>query len=262
MLFFYIIIFILGLAVGSFSNCLAERWGQDKSMKGRSCCPKCSHQLAWYDNIPLLSFCLLKRRCRYCRQPIAWQYFLVELIVGLLFVLAFYFSPWRFELYWQSALWPSALTLLRNWLLIGWLNIIFLMDLRYYVIVDKVSLTGAAMMLAFNLLLGFSWQNLALAGIIGAGFFLLQFIVSQGKWIGGGDIRLGLLMGLALGWPQVLVAMMLAYLLGAVCGVGLMLTGKKQLSSKLPFGTFLSVATIICLFFGQQLLIWYLGLYN
>ena len=92
------------------------------------------------------------------------------------------------------------------------------------------------------------------------GFFLLQFLISRGKWIGGGDIRLGFLMGLMLGWPYALVALFMAYILGALIGTGLLATGKKKMQSQIPFGTFLSLATLVALLFGSQLLNQYLSI--
>ncbi|MFH0951468.1 MAG: prepilin peptidase [bacterium] len=257
--FFLITVLLLGLAIGSFVNSLAWRLYKAKTLKGRSVCPTCGHNLAWYDNIPLLSFVLLKAKCRYCSQQISWQYPLVEFMTAILFALAFYYNP-LFPDFATNDLTQATLLLIRNWLLIVILTTIFVMDLRWYVIVDKVSLPASAIILAINLYLGLPWQNLALAGIIGGSFFLLQFVVSKGKWIGGGDIRLGLLMGVALGWPQVAVALFLAYILGSIYGVLFIILGKKDLKAKVPFGTFLSLGTLITLFWGQQILNWYLGL--
>ena len=256
--FFLITVWFLGLAIGSFVNSLAWRLYEKKTLKGRSVCPNCGHNLTWYDNIPLLSFVLLKAKCRYCSQQISWQYPLVEFITASLFTLAFYYNP-LFPYFATNDVLEAGLTLIRNWLLIAILTTIFVMDLRWYVIVDKVSLPASVIILAINLYLGLPWQNLALAGIIGGGFFLLQFVVSRGKWIGGGDIRLGLLMGLTLGWPQVAVALFLAYILGSIYGVLFIILGKKDLQAKVPFGTFLSLGTLITLFWGQQILNWYLG---
>ena len=104
------------------------------------------------------------------------------------------------------------------------------------------------------------WQQLLISVIIGAGFFLLQFVISKGRWIGGGDIRLGLLMGVALGWPDILVALFIAYLAGAIIGIGLILIGKKKWGSEIPFGIFLSAATLVTLFFGNFILDWYLNM--
>jgi prepilin signal peptidase PulO-like enzyme (type II secretory pathway) len=101
---------------------------------------------------------------------------------------------------------------------------------------------------------------LLFSGIIGGSFFLIQYLISQGKWIGGGDIRLGLLMGLALGWPNILVAIILAYFLGSLVAIYLILAKKKQWGSQLPLGVFLAPATIIVLFWGEKIINWYINL--
>jgi prepilin signal peptidase PulO-like enzyme (type II secretory pathway) len=265
MLFISIIVILFGLLMGSFIDCLAWRLHKGETMMNRSYCPHCKQIIAWYDNLPVLSWLLLKARCRHCKHQISWQYPLFELVVGLLFFFVFYYRTGYFGIfseYYQLFDWRLLLTIVRDWILIGGLILIFIMDMRWYVIVDKVSLSLAAVILILNLILGMPWLGLTISAIIGAGFFLLQFVVSGGKWIGGGDIRLGLLMGLALGWPHILVALFAAYLLGAVFGLGLMAAGKKQFGSKLPCGTFLSVATIITMFYGNELLQWYVRVFN
>ena len=94
--------------------------------------------------------------------------------------------------------------------------------------------------------------------LVGAGFFLLQYLISKGKWIGGGDVLLGVLMGVILGWPNILVALMLAYILGATVGVFLLLSKKKNLQDQLAFGTFLSVVTLLVMLWGDKIVGWYL----
>ena len=148
----------------------------------------------------------------------------------------------------------------RDWFIIGVMTIIFIYDLRWYLIPDKVILPAGVMIAAANLLLGANWLNLAISGIIGGGFFYLQFILSRGKWIGGGDIRLGLFMGLALGWPFVLLAIFLAYFIGSVAGIGLILSKKKRWGSRVPLGTFLAFSTAVVLLWGKEILAWYLNL--
>jgi len=140
------------------------------------------------------------------------------------------------------------------------MTVIFLYDLKYYLILDVITLPSIIIVLILNLIIGFEWQNLALSGIIGLSFFLIQFVVSRGKWVGGGDLRLGLLMGVALGWPLVLVAIMLSYIGGSFIGVYLLVKNKKKWGSKLPLGVFLSVGTVVILFWGQKILDWYLAL--
>ena len=140
--------------------------------------------------------------------------------------------------------------------------VIFIYDLRWFLILDKVTLPACILVFLFSCILGANWLNLLISGIIGGSFFFIQFALSRGKWIGGGDIRLGLLMGLALGWPMVMVAIFLAYFIGSFAGIGLIISGKKKWGSKIPLGVFLSTATIITLFWGEQILNWYLNFFR
>jgi len=256
-----ILALLFGFIIGSFLNCMAWRLYHGETIFGRSQCPKCHKQIAWYDNIPILSWLILKAKCRHCHKPISWQYPLVELVIGLLFALFWYVNIGNlgFEALISVKL-ETWLILVRNLIAVAFLALIFIIDFKWYVILDEISLSGCVIFLIFNLFLGQSWQNLLLAAAVGAGFFLLQFIVSKGKWIGGGDIRLGALMGFLVGWPNILVALFLAYIIGSLVGVGLIVTKRKHMASKLPFGTFLSVATIITILWGSQLAAWYLNL--
>jgi prepilin signal peptidase PulO-like enzyme (type II secretory pathway) len=152
----------------------------------------------------------------------------------------------------------EGLLLFRNIVFISVLIVIFIIDLRWYLIFDSVTIPSAIFFFIINYLLGFGFFNILVAGIVGAGFFLLQFIVSKGRWIGGGDIRLGLVMGFAFGRLDLLVlAIMLAYFLGSAIGLGLIVAGKKKFGSKLPFGVFLSLASVFTLFYGEGILTWY-----
>jgi len=263
--------FLFGLIIGSFLNCLIWRLHKKESMMGRSYCPKCLQKIFWYDNIPLFSFAFLGGKCRHCRKKISWQYPLIELTTGVLFVVAFLlnfqFSPEAsgFNTISNDSIFQFlnpifAINLLRDWYIIAIMTIIFIYDLRWYLILDIVTLPACVVIFLLNLALGITWQNMLISGIIGGSFFLIQFLISRGKWIGGGDIRLGLLMGITLGWPLVLVAILLAYFVGSLVGVGLILNKKKQWGSQIPLGIFLSTATIITLFWGEAIINWYLNL--
>ena len=253
-----IFVFIIGAAMGSFLNCLAGRLYHRQPLGGRSACPHCGRKIAWYDNIPLISFINLRGVCRQCHKKISWQYPLVELAVGALFIIA-----WRHNLVgvnvWNLGLWDLRFVL-RDWLAIGILTVIFIMDWRWYVVDDVVSLPAIVLLALANLLLGSPWGSLLSAAVIGAGFFTLQYVISRGRWVGGGDIRLGALLGVALGWPLTLVALMLAYVGGAVVGVFLIIFKKKQLKSQVPFGVFLAPATLVALWWGTAIYQWYLNL--
>ncbi|MFA4834327.1 MAG: prepilin peptidase, partial [Patescibacteria group bacterium] len=204
-------VFLFGLVIGSFLNCLIWRLHKEEGMWNRSYCPLCQKQIAWYDNIPILSFILLGGKCRHCGKPISWQYPVVELIVGILFVLSFYlnlktftsallpnsqFSIFNFQLLFTS---HFLILTLRDWFIIAVMIVIFIYDLRWSLILDKVTLPACLVVFILNLALGVSWLALVVSAAIGGSFFLIQFLVSGGKWIGGGDIRLGLLMGFSLG---------------------------------------------------------------
>lgn len=246
-----ILLTLLGLAVGSFLNVVIARLPAGKPLTGRSFCPKCKTTIRWYDNIPLVSFLLLRGRCRHCRKPISWQYPAVELATAALFLLAAAAHP-------AAGLDGLALALLaRDLAAISVLIVVFVIDLRHFLIFDVTTLPAAGVLLAVNLALGVPWPSLLLGGILGAGFFLLQYAVSRGRWIGGGDIRLGLLMGVLLGWERLVAALFLAYAAGAVVGIILLATGRKSPSSPVPFGTFLSAGTIAALLYGGELITWY-----
>lgn len=236
----------LGLGIGSFINVVVLRLHAQKSLTGRSACPHCHHQLAWYWLIPVLSYLWLGGRCCYCRAPISVQYPLVETVTAALFVV---YTAWFMY---------EPLQLAVHLIVLVFLIIIFIYDCTYYEIPDSISLPGLAVAAVGGLVLGVEWWRIALGIVIGAGLFVIQYAVSRGRWIGGGDIRLGALLGAYLAWPHVLVALFLAYVLGAIIAVWLMLGGKKRFGDKLPFGTVLTTAAVITSLVGQDLLQWYL----
>ena len=254
----FIFVFGGGLIFGSFANVLIWRLKSgEKIVNSRSRCPHCRKQLKAIDLIPIGSFIFLRGRCRYCRQKISWQYPLVELVIGALFVLAFWVELRKLG---SENDWQFILTVLRDWFFMVILVAIFVYDLKWYQILDQLTLPAIIGAVIFILFLKMSWLNLLLAGIFGLAFFFIQWAVSKGKWIGDGDLRLGFLMGVMLGWPNVAVAIFLAYIIGAIFSIGLLLRGVKKLKSQIPFGTFLSLATIIALFWGSDIVNWYLSL--
>ncbi len=245
-----LIIFSLGLIIGSFLNVVLWRLHQGESLlTPRSYCPKCKKRINWSDNIPILSFLALRGRCRYCRSKISLQYPLVELVTGIVFL-------W---LYLEFGLTAKFFSLV---IFSGFLIVIFVYDLKYYLILDRITVPAMVIAVLANLYLGLSFWQLFWGGLLGGGFFLIQFLVSSGKWIGDGDIRLGILMGLMLGGKMLIVGLFLAYLVGAVFAIILVARGKKKMSSQIPFGTFLSLSTFFTFLYGQQILDWYLNLIN
>jgi prepilin signal peptidase PulO-like enzyme (type II secretory pathway) len=208
--------------------------------------------------------------CRHCRGKIVVQYFLAEVAVAGLFLLAFTKAfplgisineilNFSFGNFLEIGNWKLEI-LLRDWLLISFLVVIFIMDLRWMVVADAITLPAIVIIGALNIYLGSSWSLLLSSAIIGAGFFALQYALSHGRWVGGGDIRLGALIGVTLGWPLTVVALMLAYFSGAAAGIILIALRKKGLKSPLPFGVFLAPATLVTLWWGQALWQWYANL--
>jgi leader peptidase (prepilin peptidase) / N-methyltransferase len=246
----YFFIFLLGLIIGSFLNCVVFRLEKEESfLKGRSYCPNCRHQLTWLDLIPVFSFLFLGGKCRYCKKKISWQYPLVEISTAILFVLVAYFS------------FPDFLTTSYLLLTTSLLLVIFIFDLKHYIIPDGAIFSAIGIALVYDLLrsdlLGRS--DLLISAIGAALFFLAIFLISKGKWMGFGDVKLAFFMGLFLGFPKILVALFLAFLIGAIIGVCLIIFGKKKFSSEVPFGPFLIIGTFLALFFGEKLITWYLG---
>lgn len=238
---------LFGLAIGSFLNVVVFRTHADVPLTGRSKCLICEQPIGWFDLIPVVSFLTLRGRCRRCKGAISWQYPLVEAVTTLLVVL----------IAWQT--WPDVSLLLRDVILTIFLIIIFVYDLKYGYILDRFTVPGMILAVVMNFALGIvSVESMLLGALVVGGFFALQFIASKGKWIGGGDIRLGVMMGLMLGlWPGVL-ALFLGYVFGAIVAVGLLLRG-RTLKSAVPFGTFLTVGTVVAMLWGQKIIDWYLG---
>lgn len=178
---------------------------------------------------------------------------MVELAVGILF------TVFALKALGEPVLTDTVLAgLLRDWYAVAVLTVVFVFDLRYMIIPRSVTLPATIILAVASVLLGTSPLQLAVGLVVGAGFFQLQHLVSRGKWIGGGDIHLGALMGALLGWPQILVALFLAYVTGAIVGV-VMLAGKRVAwKGQMPFGTFLSAATVVTMLWGSSILEWYL----
>lgn len=244
-----VLIALFGLVVGSFLNAVIYRLSVgDSAIRGRSYCPSCRHELAARDLIPVLSYVALGGRCRYCRKPISIRYPLIELATGFVFVLTYLHFGSSFNM-------RTVLYLVYG----AFLIVIFAYDLLHYLILDSVIIPAIIIAFIGNTILGVPWQSMLIAGLVAAGFFALQFIVSRGRWIGGGDIRLGFFMGVMLGWPLILVALFIAYISGGSIGLILIAQGSKTLQSKVPFGTFLTLGTYAALLYGPQLLSWYMN---
>jgi len=251
-----IVIALFGLAVGSYLNVVIGKLRSgEKGNRSRSKCPECHKVLRPSELIPVVSFFALKRKCAGCKKPISWQYPLVELSVMLLIILAFYVHGGSGGIFGEN--W---LIFLRDALFIAALVVIFVIDYLDMLVFDSVTIPMTVIAFVLNLLLGMSWLNLILAVLVGAGFFLFQYAVSKGRWIGGGDIRIGAMVGAMVGFPGVVAVLLFAYMIGAIVAILLLTSKKTTWKSQLAFGTFLTAATVIVLFYGEWIWGWYGGL--
>lgn len=272
-LFWYIFvsIFTIGVIIGSFLNCVIWRaYANESAARGRSYCPKCRHRLSWKDLVPLFSFLILRGKCRYCKEPISFQYPLVEAATGVVFVAAAgVFYPFIFHGIFSIY---ALIELAAYWAVFSSLIVIFVADLKWYFIPDGAIISGliAALILRgaqffenARIFHGYDTSiivNPLLAAIVAASFFLAIFLVSRGAWIGFGDVKYALLMGLALGFPDVALGLFLAFFFGAILGLSLVAGQKKKMSSQIPFGPFLVAGTAVALFFSGPIIGWYLSL--
>ncbi|HFC36222.1 MAG TPA: prepilin peptidase [Candidatus Moranbacteria bacterium] len=247
------IFFIGGLMIGSFLNVIVYRLRLAETILGRSYCPHCKAKIRWYDNIPLLSFILLKAKCRDCGEAISWRYPIIELFTGIVFALvAKYFlaipdvmSYWRvgfvliiFSLFivllaydWQFMEMPMTIF----WILLA---VIFVYLLFNSYVEHLVGLS----------LLQLSIVSGILGGIIAWLFFFVLVFFSKEKWMGWGDVYVGFLSGLFLGWQNIFMGLLLSFMIGSLYAVGVLLFKRGNLKTQVPFIPFLVMGTMITFF--------------
>ncbi len=253
-------VFIFGTMVGSFMNVVLYRLhAQVKGMfLGRSYCPHCKKALEARDLIPIFSYIILRGKCRYCKKKISAWYPMVESVTGLVFVYIFW------TLLNSGTLNPLQLGVYLFYMFI--LLAISFYDLKHYEIPDILILLGIGVALILTIVSTFTplfapkLVDVLIAVLITVIFFGGQAYFSNETWLGWGDVYIGVFMGLVLGWQKTLLAMFLSYIIGSIIGVALVIKAKKKGSSRIPFGPFLSLGTIIALGHGDQILYWYLHL--
>lgn len=245
--------FLIGLPIGSFLNVLIDRLPKKESIwKGRSHCDYCKHILAWYDLIPVLSFLSLRANCRYCHKKISWQYPAVELLTAVLFTLTLTFLN-RF-----SEAPNLSFTLVYYLTIVSGLIVIFFADWKYRIIPDQVLISLTAVTLFFLFI--FTKNELInhfLAGIIIFLVFLTLVVITSGKGMGFGDVKYAFVMGFILGIPSTIISFYLSFLTGAAISLILVVRGSKTMKSTIPFGPFLVAGTLVSLFYGSILWIWF-----
>lgn len=263
----YLFIFLLGLATGSFLNVVIYRLEKEESLSGRSYCPHCKHTLNWLDLVPLFSFFALGGKCRYCHEKISIQYPIVELLTGIIFLLIFWSLGFNWALgislrdvLWAKGIWDFV-KLCFMFYVSSSMIVIFVYDLKHYLIPDKVLFPAIGIAFAYRLLTFENSFNYILAAATASGFFLIIYLISRGRWMGFGDVKLAILLGLILGFPNILAGLFLAFLFGAIIGGGLILFKKKKLKSQIPFAPFLITGTFAAMFLGNNIISWYLSLF-
>jgi prepilin signal peptidase PulO-like enzyme (type II secretory pathway) len=255
-------IFFIGAVVGSFVNVVIERTiaGEDW-VKTRSRCDGCKKAIAWYDNIPLISFLLLSGKCRRCKRSISIQHPVVEGLTGLLFVWWYVMGFAFFQLT------QEPLTVIQPlfWLAVGvLLLIVVIVDAKYMIIPDYAVVGLGLLALLYRVYLTYVgvmrledlWTAI-ISGVGAAAFFFFLWAGTKGRGMGFGDVKYALVMGWLVGWPRIMVGVLLAFIAGAVVGVLLLVLGRKKMKQAIPFGPFLVLGTVLALIFGGNLWGWY-----
>lgn len=244
-IFYYIILILLGLIVGSFLNVVIYRIPLDKSIsRPSSFCPSCNHKLRFYDNIPLFSYLFLKGRCRDCKSRISPRYPSVEALTSFLFAVAYYFNG-------------LSLDLMLSVVLISVLVIVSFTDIEHGIIPNIIVLPFTVIGLIINII--FVPQKWWIILSFAAGAFLFMLIISlvYPKGMGMGDVKLTLMAGSFL-VEKIIPGLFIGFLAGSVYGIIMLIIKRKKLGQTIPFGPFISGGCIIALFFGSRIINWYL----
>lgn len=249
--FWQAVAFTLGAMVGSFLNVVIARLPQagQSIVFPASRCPACNTAIRWHDNIPLVSFFLLRRRCRSCRASISWRYPAVELAMALLSLVLFkqFGLSVAFGIYF---LYTAAL-----------LAIIFI-DAEHQIIPDVISLPGIGLALVLSLVNPYvGWQDAAIGILVGGGSFYLiawvYYLITKREGMGGGDIKLLAMIGAFQGWQALPFVVFISSLLGTVVGIGAMVKQRQGGRTVIPYGPFLAIAALLYLFFRREILLFF-----
>lgn len=246
--------FIFGTFVGSFLNvCIFRLPTHQSVVTPRSHCPSCKHPIAYYDNIPLISFIILRRKCRKCKAAISYQYPLVELLAGLLSLIFTIKCGFTGLNYFVCFTFSAALLA------------ITVIDIKHRIIPDRITLPG----IGVGLLISFLVPNLtfldSLIGTVAGGGSLLlvaggYYLLTKHEGMGLGDVKLLAMMGAFLGWRSILFIIMVGSFSGALVGITLMTLKKKGRRYAIPFGPFLSLGALSYLLYGREIIHWYIQL--
>lgn len=252
--FFIFVFFVFGALLGSFANVVIYRMPAGKSVVSpRSHCPHCGKNIAWFDNIPILSWFILKGHCRNCGQRFSFRYALVELLTGSLFATAFFYFGFSWSL-------------LEALLFLFPLVICVFIDFDHMILPDEFTLSGIVIGLLGAWLSPERDFMPALIGVfIGGGFLwalaYLYYVFTKNDGMGGGDIKLLAWIGAVLGWEAIPFVIMVSAIVGSVVGLAFAWKSSEGLKTAIPFGPYLALGAILYLFGGQTIGEWYLGLF-
>lgn len=291
MIIYLAALFVLGLCIGSFLNVVVDRLARGEKLSGRSYCESCHQTLKLIDLLPVVSWLLQKKQCRYCHKPLSLQYPIVELATAILFSAGIYF------IYPKGAALtlPGLLSVIYFLYIFSVLLAIFIIDLKYGLVLDIIVIPAIIIAALYNLV-PYLWRSvnlfLSLKNDPGLGRYLLKtdyflthvlyegrgvffnflgavclallFIllikITKGRGLGSGDVFIGLLIGLIVGFPKIIVAVFFGFTLGALVSLTLVLFRKKHFGQTIPLGPFLSAATLLTIFFGDKIWLWYINL--
>jgi leader peptidase (prepilin peptidase)/N-methyltransferase len=247
-----ILVTIFGVAVGSFLNVCIHRLPLRESLAfPASHCPSCRTPIKPYDNIPLVSYVVLRGRCRACGASISMQYPIVEFTTGAVFLAAFllFDSP----IIYQRLLFACAMIVL------------FVVDLEHRILPDVITLPGIALGLLFSFFMPPGWRDSLIGLVVGGGSLWLMgeayFRIRREEGMGFGDVKMLAMIGAFLGWKLMLLTLLMGSFLGSAIGVGMIALKRGDMKYALPFGTFLAVGALVASVLGDRIVRWYGGLY-
>ncbi|MEX0934199.1 MAG: prepilin peptidase [Candidatus Saccharimonadales bacterium] len=271
---------VYSLALGSFINAWVWRQKQQDILlesedlnnkdiiqenhsviHGRSICTSCHHKLSAKDLVPIISWIILKGRCRYCHNRISWQYPVVEITVMLLGIISFLLWPWELNNlvgYLQVFIWVN---------IVGVFVALSVYDFKWYLLPNKMMTSLLVLVVIYQGLRAVEgvsineWLISPLIGGVGAFvFFYILYLIGRGKWMGGGDVKLALVLGLMLGGISILVGLFLAFNIAAIASLIMIATGARSRKDVIPFGPFLMIGAWLALHFSNDLINWYLSI--
>jgi len=246
-IYWLVLFFVFGCILGSFFNVVGLRIPKNIPFTNdRSYCPICNKQLQWYELIPIASYLIQRGHCRNCQSRISPIYPIIELATGLLFALTYWKIGFTFELI-------VAL------LLIGLLIIVFVTDITYMIIPNKILLFFLPLFVLMRMFTPLNpWYDSFIGAVVGFGLLASIIILTKGG-MGAGDMKLFAVLGIVLGWKGILVTLFLASFLGAIFGLFLIRINKANRKHPIPFGPYIVVAALISYFYGEQIITFYLS---